>query len=48
MIYQLGSFMSKNEIKALTVWLGILLFVLFLVNALGCDGGWSIGGLEIK
>ena len=48
MIYQLGTFLSKNEIKTLTAWLGFLLFVLFLVNVFGCDGGWSIGGLEIK
>jgi len=40
--------MSKNEIKALTVWIGFLLFVLLLVSVFGCDGGWSIGGLEIK
>ena len=25
-----------------------VLFVLFLVSLIGCDGGWSIGGLEIK
>jgi len=48
MIYQLGTFMLKNEIKVLTGWIGILLFVLFLVSLLGCDGGWSIGGLDIK
>ena len=48
MIYQLGTFMSKNEIKTLTAWIGILLFVLFLVSLIGCDGGWAIGGLEIK
>ena len=40
--------MSQNEIKILTGWIGILLFVLFLVNLFGCDGGWSIGGLDIK
>ena len=48
MISQLGIYMSKNEIKTLTAWIGILLFVLFLVSLIGCDGGWSIGGLEIK
>ena len=40
--------MSKNEIKTLTAWIGILLLVLCLINLIGCDGGWSIGGLEIK
>ena len=48
MISQLGIDMSKNEIKTLTAWVGILLFVLFLVSLISCDGGWSIGGLEIK
>ena len=48
MISQLGTFMSKNEIKTLTAWIGILLLVLCLINLIGCDGGWSIGGLEIK
>jgi hypothetical protein len=40
--------MSQNEVKILTGWIGILLFVLFLVSLLGCDGGWSIGGWEVK
>jgi len=40
--------MSQNGIKILTGWIGILIFVLFLVSLFGCDGGWSIGGLDIK
>jgi len=40
--------MSRAEIRTLTAWIGILIFVLFLVSFLGCDGGWAIGGLEIK
>jgi hypothetical protein len=40
--------MSKNEIKILTAWIGIMVIIFMVINLCGCDGGWSIGGWEVK
>ncbi len=40
--------MKKNEVFALGSYISFLLFILIIVTSFcGCDGGWSVGGLDI-
>ena len=40
--------MQTNEVKVFATFILILLCILIIIASfLGCDSGWSIGGLEI-
>tara|TARA_R100000458_G_scaffold22077_1_gene19802 strand:+ start:2051 stop:2182 length:132 start_codon:yes stop_codon:yes gene_type:complete len=39
--------MKKNEKVLLSSWIFLLLLILFTITFNACDGGWSVGGLDI-